>query len=348
MTDKVEDLVKEVTGQDTDTLKTRVLNITKGYPSYSLLDVCRQVDASVNDVEEVVKELNADGYDISVEDHSVNRTFTPPPGFEKHLFNRVKNSKEIKFGVISDTHYGNAKSRQDVIEAAYDHFAAEKITAVYHTGNLIDGYHKKLNHNELVAGCFDLEGQCEYAAQHYPKKKGVTTYYIAAEDHEGWWHRREGINIGRVMQMYLHDDGRPDLDCVGFGEADIELRVKGMKDDVRGPIMRLIHPGGGTAYALSYKTQKMSESLQGGEKPQIHLVGHFHKFDYNYHREIHNIMVGCAEDQTLFMRKNHIPAHVGYCIIEAHINPADGILEKLKLEWVPWYDKGFYQKWSRI
>jgi hypothetical protein len=191
-----------------------------------------------------------------------------------------------------------------------------------------------------------MEGQLEYTATNYPKKKNITTYYIAAEDHEGWWHRKSNINIGRVMQQYFHHTyDRKDLVCVGFGECDIELRIKDMSKHARGPILKMIHPGGGTAYALSYKTQKQAEAYQGGEKPQVVLCGHYHKFDYNYHREIHNIMVGCAEDQSLFMRKNHIPAHVGYSIIEAKINP-DGILESIRLEWKPFYDRGFYQKWS--
>lgn len=342
-----EELLKEVSNRGLDVVKERILQITKGKPSYSLLDLCREIDVSVRDIDDAVQELEIEGYDIEIGKDAVIRTFVPPPGFEQHLFKRVKNSNTIKVGALSDTHYGNIASRQDVITAAYDHFEAEGITSVYHSGNLIDGYHPRFNHNELVDGCYELEGQLEYASLNYPKKKGITTHYIAAEDHEGWWHRKSGLNIGRIMQQYFHHTfDRRDLVCIGFGECDIELRTKEMKAGTRGPIMRVIHPGGGTAYALSYKTQKMAESLQGGEKPQIILCGHYHKFDWNYHREIHNIMVGCLEDQTLFMRKNNIPAHLGYCIIEMKIYPG-GTLESVKVEWTPWYDKGFYQKWTK-
>jgi predicted phosphodiesterase len=345
---KTEGLLKEVSGRTIDAIKERILTITKGKPSYNLLNLCREIDASVKDIEDAVEELEIEGYDIEIERESVIRTFVPPPGFEQHLFKRIKASDTLKVGVISDTHYGNVKYRQDVIDAAYDHFVAEKISNVYHCGNLIDGYHSRINHNELLPDCYDLEGQLAFAAQNHPKKKGITTFYIAAEDHEGWWHRRAGLNIGRLMQQYFHHTyDRKDLVCVGFGECDIELRTKAMKADVKGPIMRLLHPGGGTAYALSYKAQKISEALQGGEKPQIQLIGHYHKFDYNYYREIHNIMVGCLEDQSLFMRKHSIPAHVGYCILEIKIQPKDGILEAVKVQWIPWYDKTFYQKWTK-
>lgn len=348
MTDKVDDLVKEVVGQDTNTLKNKILSTTKGYPSFSLLELCRVIDASVKDIEEAIVELKVEGFDIEVQEHAVNRTFVPPPGHEQHLFQRIKDSGTIKFGLLSDTHYGNIHSRQDVIEAAYDHFEAEGITTVYLAGNLIDGYHPMINHNELLPDCFDLEGQLTYAAEHFPKKKGITTYYIAAEDHEGWWHRKTGLNVGRVMQQYFHHNlDRKDLNCVGFGECDIELRIRGMKKEQRGPIMRLSHPGGGSSYAYSYKTQKQVEAYQGGEKPQLLVVGHYHKYDANYHREVLNIQVGCCEDQTWFMRKHNLAAHVGYVIAEAKIHTTAGTLESLKHEFVPWYDKGYYHKWMK-
>src|SRR5581483_12495394 len=77
-------------------------------------------------------------------------------------------------------------------------------------------------------------------------------------------------------------------------------------------VMRLIHAGGGSAYATSYTVQKIVESYQGGEKPQILLAGHYHKAEYGYPREVHCVQAACTEDQTLFMRKKKIAAHVGF------------------------------------
>src|SRR3990172_8040213 len=166
---------------------------------------------------------------------------------------------------------------------------------------------------------------------------------IHSNCHEGWWYRKVGINVGRAMQGHFDRLDRSDLDYVGHLEADVEIRPKWAP---RGPMIRLSHPGGGTAYAISYKTQKQAESLQGGEKPHIQFVGHFHKFDWNYHREIHNVQTGTTCDQTVFMRKHNIPAHVGYLICELLI-AEDGILESLKVEWKPFYDRGFYLKWVK-
>jgi hypothetical protein len=298
----------------------------------------------------------------------VQRHLLPPSGKVVSHIERLQKGGSIKIGILGDNQLGNRKSRLDVANTAYDHFEAEGIEAVYHTGNMIDGFHARFNAHELLpeAG-IGIESQTAYAARYYPQRKGIKTYFITGECHEGWWVKKDGINVGRTMENRFRlplacealdrvgkpacehasrtdcpKHGRSDLIFVGHEEADVELRAPHLKKGVRAPVARLLHPGGGTAYALSYKTQKIAESLQGGEKPQIQFVGHFHKFDYNYHREIHNVMTGCLCDQTIFMRKLHIPAHVGYLIAELYIG-RDGILEKFKLEWVPWYDKGFYQ-----
>lgn len=334
--------------EDNDKLRAKLLKFTKEHPEPSVVQALEALDCTTKQLREAVRSLSADGYDIHWREDSVKRDIVPPAGNLVKLFKRISKSGTIKIGVLGDNQLGNMKARLDVLEAAYDHFAAEDIDTVLHTGNMIDGYNPRINFGELIpeAG-YTIDDQCAYAAEVYPLKDGITTYWIDGECHEGWWYRQSGVNVGRAMEMRFKDHGRHDLVHIGHLEADVELRVDGMPDSVHGPIARVSHPGGGTAYALSYKTQKSAESFQGGEKPQIQFVGHFHKFDWNYHREVHNVMTGTTCDQTKFMRKHNIPAHVGYLIAELKILPEEGTLESLKIEWVPWYDRGFYESWSR-
>jgi hypothetical protein len=105
--------------------------------------------------------------------------------------------------------------------------------------------------------------------------------------------------------------------------------------------LRVVHPGGGTAYALSYTMQKLVESYQGGEKPTIILAGHYHKLDYSFPREVHAIQMGTTCDQTLFMRKKKIQAMVGGGIVEAR-RAKDGAINRVKVEFITFYDKSFY------
>ncbi len=370
---------------DLDGTKARLLTFVKSGKNtgtWTLEQLSRKIASTVPAIEEAVKDLRGKGYEINVESGTVEYLQAAPPGGLTTHFWRLKEGGWLRFGVLGDTQLGNRCQRLDVLNTAYDHYAAEGIDTVYHTGNLVDGYSPKINAFELLpeAGG-SLELQAAYAARVYPIKKGIKTYFITGECHEGWWAKSIGINVGRVMQdrfmlpescmefeysksskdQFGHEimlgqkcrktirdgfcskHGRKDMIYLGHEEADLELRTPNLKRGVRGPIIRLIHPGGGTAYALSYSTQKIAEHLQGGDKPNIQLVGHFHKYDCHYHREIYNLQTGCLEDQTLFMRKLKLAAHVGYLILEVYIGK-DGVIERFRHEWKPFYDRKFYMK----
>jgi hypothetical protein len=148
--------------------------------------------------------------------------------------------------------------------------------------------------------------------------------------------QREGVNIGKVLQDRAKDAGRTDLIDIGYMERDFCFRKGTGKS-----IVRIIHGGGGTAYSMGYTSQKYAESLQGGEKPSVAIMGHFHKYDWCYPREIHMIQPGCVQDQTPFMRKKKIQAMVGGCIVELK-QDSHGVFVRTRVEWMPFYDKKFY------
>ena len=81
-----------------------------------------------------------------------------------------------------------------------------------------------------------------------------------------------------------------------------------------------MHPSGGCAYAVSYKSQKIIESYSGGQKPRAVFIGHFHKAEVlPMWRNVRAIQAGCFCSQTPFMIKKPTPAHVGGWIIEDKI-----------------------------
>jgi len=240
------------------------------------------------------------------------------------------------FGVTSDNHLCNRQSRLDVLNAAYDHFERQGITTVFNCGNWIDG-EARFNKNELLTAP-GMDNQLDYLIDKWPVKKGITTHYIAGDDHEGWYQQREGVEIGKYLQMRAEHQGRHDLKYLGYGEADIALQCGSGE-----AVQRVLHPGGGSAYATSYTAQKIVESYQGGEKPQVLLIGHYHKAEYGYPREVHCLQPGCTEDQSLFMRKKKIAAHVGFWEFKIRQN-AQGIITRFAAEWHPFFDRGFYER----
>lgn len=242
-----------------------------------------------------------------------------------------------RFGLIADTHYGSVHCREEVVEELYDWYAAEGIERVYHCGNWIDGEHR-FNKYELVDEGHGTQAQINYFVKRYPQRKGITTYYVAGDDHEGWAFQREGIDVGRLLQHTAEQEGRKDLVYLGYKEAFITLEHPETKKHAR---MLIDHPGGGSAYALSYAAQKRVEASQPGEKPAIWCFGHWHKCGVFLIRGVHCILVPCTKDLDTFGRKKGLEYHIGGLIVEAEQDPGGAILSltpKIRM----WLDRGYH------
>jgi hypothetical protein len=305
---------------------------------YGLRELCDLVDKSPGSVEGALRELKARSRNVEILGDRIALVDTVIPGGEPLIIHPLKNfkGKFRKFGALGDNHLGSKHERLDVLNALYDVYEDEGVTDVFNTGNMIEGEKGKLNFHDIKV--FGLDDQVDYFLENYPQRKGITTHYVTGDDHEGWYQQRERINIGEHIENRARAGGREDLHHLGYVEGDVKLETPSGNR-----VMKIMHPGGGSAYALSYAAQKLVESFQGGEKPAILLYGHYHKMDYNYYREVHCVGTGCTVDQSVFMRKNKIAAHVGGLLIE--LNQEDeGAVNRFKLEWIPFYDRNFYIK----
>lgn len=150
--------------------------------------------------------------------------------------------------------------------------------------------------------------------------------------------QREGIQFGEYLMQSAKEIGRKDLQYLGYMESDILLKSKNGSS-----YMKLMHPGGGSCYAHSYKSQKLAESFQGGEKPSVVLMGHYHKMNYIFCRNIHLIQVPSMEDQTHFLRKKNIESQVGFVIVTLTLD-TDGSVSRCVPEFYPFFNKNYYEK----
>lgn len=242
------------------------------------------------------------------------------------------------FGFIGDTHLCSKYERLDVLEKLYDLYAEEGVSRVYHTGNWIDG---ECDYNRFDLKVHGLDDQCSYFAENYPVRDGVETYAVAGDDHEGWWSKKIGIDIGIHMQNVMREHGRTDWHHLGYMEAFVPLKNSNTGKTAQ---MLVQHPGGGSSYAISYRPQKIVESFAGGEKPAILLIGHYHKLSYNIIRHVHAIQTGSTQDQTPFMRKKGIDSHVGAGICKVRQNPESGAISSCRLEFFQYFNRGHYNK----
>lgn len=289
---------------------------------YSLEALARRFHCSRGLALDAIDLLRKSGVNVQqfADDYSIPSE--PAPVQEGPLHRLVSDAKgHYRFGIISDTHYGSKYAREDVAEALYDWYAAEGVKRVYHAGNWIDG-EARFNKYDLIERAHGLQAQLDYFVERYPVRRGVTTYYVAGDDHEGWYAQREGVDIGRMLEDTAKAAGRTDLRYLGYMEAFITLEHK---TSGRTSKMLVMHPGGGSAYATSYAIQKIIEALQPGEKPGVLVAGHYHKLEYLNVRGVHCIQAGCTKDLDPFGRKKKLQYHVGGWIVDLWQDAQGGI-----------------------
>lgn len=101
--------------------------------------------------------------------------------------------------------------------------------------------------------------------------------------------------------------------------------------------IRLTHPSGGTAYALSYRGQKMAEQIQSGKKPDILVIGHFHRMVYFFYRNIHILEPGTFQSQTEYQMRKAINPAIGGWICEIKEGKGKDRVLALKICWIPFF-----------
>jgi len=243
------------------------------------------------------------------------------------LFNKRKlgyNSKHVKFTVISDLHMGHNRYRPDILEHAIRNSNRQGSEFFLIPGDILEGMSGREGHIyelDKIGGT----NQLNYAIEQLNQIKQPMYAITATNSHDGWYSSKanQGIEMGPELDRRIEN-----FNFLGYDEADLNLD--------NGINIRLVHPGDGTAYAISYKLQKYLNSLSGGNKPDILLEGHYHKAMYMFYRNVHAFESGTLCDQTIFMKKKQTPAHTGYWIIDAWANKKG--VDRIKSEFNPFFE----------
>lgn len=235
----------------------------------------------------------------------------------------------ISFAVMGDTQEGNICCATEEKLAFYEILKSEGITTLFHTGDVLDG-HRVYKGQEFDLFALGFAAQRNSWLKTTPEISGLTTYFITG-NHDASFKNLAGVSVGRELS-----DLRPDWKFLGEDQGEVTLRTSNEREYR----VRLVHPAGGTAYAISYKAQKQAESITGGNKPNMICIGHYHKADHlpNY-RNIDVIQSGCLEWQTGFMARIPTPAHVGAWIVRVTVGDQKSMSNRVQAEFISYYSK---------
>lgn len=230
-------------------------------------------------------------------------------------------TKTLRFAIMGDTQIGSKYAQLTYLHNFYDLCAKEGIRDVYHTGDITDGLKMRVGHEyELYE--VSADEMRDDVVKNYPKRDGITTHFITG-NHDASIYKHVGYDIGQAIANL-----RPDMEYLGRDCAVINLTPN--------CTLELRHPWDGTAYALSYKMQKMIEAMESDSKPNILAVGHYHKAEYLFYRNVHALQTGCFQGQTPFTRGKGISVHMGGWIVTIRVDE-NGYIQGFAPEYVPYY-----------
>jgi hypothetical protein len=236
----------------------------------------------------------------------------------------------LRFGLIGDTQFGSLYQRADGLAAFYAHCEREGVTEIFHTGDVLDGMKVYRGQEyELHPNGRSWPEQRDMFAALAPRVKGITTHFITG-NHDASFKKLIGLVVGPDLSVV-----RPDWKFIGQDVGTVTLKVKcGFSFKVQ-----LIHPGGGTAYAISYRLQKLIESIPGGLKPDMLAVGHLHKSELlPAYRNVVGVQTGCFQSQTPYMAGLPTPAHIGGWVIEVVLCDRKRLTLRVKAEWIGFFE----------
>lgn len=277
-------------------------------------------------VREAADRLSAAGYrvELAADESTVRLSRAPTETRATYKATpELFDGDHVRFAVVSDVHLSSKAERPDALHTAYEIIAREGITVVYNPGDLVDGYGIYRTQNTEVLH-HTYEDQVAHAVATYPKVEGVETFIIAGNhDLEGEFGKAGADPVQAVANQ------RDDITYLGRYSARVELP--------NGAVMEMLHPMGGASYALSYRPQKIVESYEGGEKPNILLIGHYHRAGDFPIRGVNVLLCGSFQGSTTYaLRKAFGSPGFGFYLVDCRLAD-DGSVVRWRAEWMPFH-----------
>jgi predicted phosphodiesterase/biotin operon repressor len=292
--------------------------------SLSIGELSRKLDRSKESIIEIIDKLRFKGFDINYDEAEKRATLEREykTEFKPLKLGLVKNY--IKIGCVSDTHFGSKMQNPSLLYTIYKQFEQENIDFAVHAGDITEGInmYRGQEHERFLHGADEMK---DYTIDIYPKTNKFKTYMIGGS-HDMSFKKAAGYNIVRSIC-----EKRDDL--VYRGEENAIFNIKNCN-------IKLMHPTSGVPYALTYRPQKIIESVTAEmimrirENKDINILlnilffGHYHVASYlPSYFGVEGIGVPCLQKQTPYLTRKGLTPIIGYVIVEVWLNKEGNIVK---------------------
>lgn len=278
----------------------------------TVASVLEKFDINETELRGLIDLWNIEGKYLSIE---LNEDV--PVVIKNRIYQKTNKIKEdmanlvhTKICVVSDTHLCSIWDQLTLTNFIYDECERRGITDVLHCGDLTDGDYRNRPDDIYNIHQIGYARQRDYVIKNYPIREGITTYWITGS-HDLTHVKNGGGTTADHVSIIGHDIGEARSDMVFLGDNNGYFE----KNNVR---ISMEHPGGGSGTYLSTKPQKSVKSLITGKKPNILLLGHFHKNFYMYLRNVHVYSVPALVGLSDFMDVNNLENVVGVLFLDIY------------------------------
>jgi predicted phosphodiesterase len=212
----------------------------------------------------------------------------------------LSGTDRLKIAVVSCTHFGS-KYQQPTALRKFCEYATSvaDVDLFVHAGDFGDGPTSRHKNPQEVFK-HDYDATLDYLVETLP----VTgkPWKIISGNHDDWWTLDGGPDMVKAFCAK-----RDDAEYLGRSLGYLEFKNTSIE---------VIHLNTGTGYAYSYKPQKHIESLDPARKPNVALIGNFHKFCAIYYRNVLGIQLPSFQRQSAWMAGKSLVSEVGGVILE--------------------------------
>jgi len=211
---------------------------------------------------------------------------------ERYLIKVPSPAGKLRVGAISDLHVGSKSCFEEQL-VEYLKVANNRTDVLLIAGDLIDGFgvYKGQQFELLYPSVEDQVARLIEILEVYEKP-----IYFITGNHEDAVYKATGIDVGNMIK------GK---NRIYLGSHLASTKINNIKID-------LWHGRGASAYALSYKLQKMIEQYLSGKKPHIVFSGHWHRaFHMPVYRNIDGFECGTFQGETRLTRQMGVFPQIG-------------------------------------